>query len=304
MTHPGPDKHSVLDIFALDPRGEDVFIAPAVPTAFDRTFGGQVVSQALAAAQATVEGKQVHSLHSYFLLGGDSAQPIDFRVTRLREGRSFAQRIAEGYQNGKRIFYLVASFHRDGDTGPFHEVAAPDVARPEELDPRSGAELLSPRMLTCDWADWDIRVAYDAGQAAGLHASLADWAEHTRPGSGDAGDVAHRAQLSHQGRAVWFRTTTAVPADRGLHRTILTYMTDMTLLYAATLAHPKAEVQMASLDHSVWFYRDVRADEWMLFVQNSPAAGDGRGLAQGQVFNADGQLVAVVVQEGLLRTLQ
>lgn len=270
---------SVHDVVEMKPLGEDMYQGPAIPTAFTRTFGGQVVAQGLRAAQLTVDGKNTHSLHCYFLEGGVAAQPIDFRVERVRDGRSFAARRVEGYQNGKRMMIMTASFHHDQDRGPEHATQMPQVPGPEESIDHLEIRPQAAKKRALDWMDWDIRAVPED--------KLSD--EQIHP----AGQGTHQY--------LWFKNTSDMDSDQAVHQAALAYLSDMTLLYTALLDHPAQELQVASLDHAMWFLRPVRVDEWLLVDQYSPSAGGGVGLTKGNVFNQAGELVAVLSQEGLLR---
>ena len=270
---------SVYDVVEMKPLGEDMYQGPAIPTAFTRTFGGQVVAQGLRAAQLTVDGKNAHSLHCYFLEGGVAAQPIDFRVERVRDGRSFAARRVEGYQNSKRMMIMTASFHHDQDRGPEHTTQMPQVPGPEESIDHLEIRPQAAKKRALDWMDWDIRAVPED--------KLND--EQIHPAR----------QGTHQ--YLWFKTTSDMDSDQAVHQAALAYLSDMTLLYTALLDHPAQELQVASLDHAMWFLRPVRVDEWLLVDQYSPSAGGGVGLTKGNVFNQAGELVAVLSQEGLLR---
>ena len=272
---------SIMDVLELQEEGAGHFIAPAVPSQISRTFGGQVVVQALRAAQVTVSEKQVHSLHSYFLRPGDSSSPMSLQVETVRDGRSFAARQVRASQHGKLIFILSASFHLPGEQGPEHADPAPEVPGPQEAVRGGGGKLHSPRIILPEWQDWDIRLIPEPGR---------DSAAAERTGSGF--------------RYIWFRYTGAVPAEQSFHQAGLAYMSDMTLIRSALIEHQGVEVQLASLDHCMWFFRPIHVDEWLLYEQVSPAAGGGTGLAQGKLYNRAGELVAMTMQEGLMRTVE
>ncbi|MDO5031743.1 acyl-CoA thioesterase II [Corynebacterium sp.] len=275
---------TIEEITALDVLDEDCFLAPVVPSKISRTFGGQVVTQTLDAIQRTVEGKRVHSLHGYFVGPGNAAEPARIEVERLRDGRSFSSRQARMYQDGKLIFVLTASLHKDGDEGPSHQDPMPKVMSPDEAAAAGGGAPYSTRIILREWEDWDIRLVPEPGRDE-------EAAETTGAGF----------------RHVWFRNTSASlqgSEDQRLHQAALTYMSDMTLLRAALLPHQGEQVQLASLDHSIWFLRPVRADEWMLYVQNSPVAEGGTGVSQGKIHSQKGELLALVTQEGLMRYLR
>ena len=274
-----PSAQSVHDVVNMKPLGDGRYEGPAVPSAFTRTFGGQVVAQALRAAQLTVEGKRAHSLHSYFLEGGVAAQPIEFRVEHIRDGRSFASRRVEGFQNGRRMMIMTVNFHHDKDRGPEHSTAMPQVPGPEESIDHVKIRPRSAKKRALDWMDWDIRAVEESKLTP----------EQLHP----AGQGTHQY--------LWFKNTGEMGDDQGVHQAALAYLSDMTLLYTALLDHPNEELQVASLDHAMWFLRPVRVDEWLLIDQYSPSAGEGIGLTKGSVFNQQGELVAVLSQEGLIR---
>ncbi|AGF72623.1 acyl-CoA thioesterase [Corynebacterium halotolerans] len=265
-------------ILGLERIDRDIYRGPAVESELTRTFGGQVAAQALVAATRTVEDKAVHSLHGYFVAPGKASEPTIFLVDRIRDGRSFSSRQVSAVQDGETIFSMQASFHRQDDDGPEHSDIMRDVPAPEEIG--NGRETLpaSSRALLDEWGDWDIRVVPNGGY------------EH------------NRFAVSQQ--VVWFRSKRPLPDDDTFHVCTLAYMSDMTLLHSALVPHPGHEVQMASLDHAMWFLRPFRADDWLLYDQISPSASGGRALTHGRIFDRSGNLVAIVTQEGLTRTLR
>lgn len=270
---------SVAQAVDIERIGEDEFRAPAVPSLIARTFGGQTMAQALRAAQLTVDDKLAHSMHCYFVGPGDSSVPTTIRVERVRDGRSFAHRHVRVYQKGRMIFMLSAGFHASGDVGPEHQADMPQVPPPESITESP----YSTRIILKEWEDWDVRLVPDASRDAVA-------AETTGAGF----------------RNIWFRNTGALLADApdpSLHQAALLYMSDMTLIRSALLPHQGERIQLASLDHSLWFLRPIRVDEWMLYSQSSPSAQTGTGLAQGKIFNQRGELLAVAMQEGLTRTM-
>ena len=270
---------SVAQAVDIERIGDDEFRGPVVPSLITRTFGGQTMAQALRAAQLTVDEKLVHSMHCYFVGPGDSSVPTTIQVERIRDGRSFAHRHVRVYQKDRMIFMLSAGFHATGDIGPEHQAAMPQVPPPESIKD-------SPyytRIILKEWEDWDVRLIPDAERDAVA-------AETTGAGF----------------RNIWFRNTgdlLGATSDQSLHQAALLYMSDMTLIRTALLPHQGEKIQLASLDHSLWFLRPVRVDEWMLYSQSSPSAQSGTGLAQGKIFNQRGELLAVAMQEGLTRTL-
>jgi len=274
--HESLELRRVLD---LEPMGEDTFRGPAMDSdVFARTFGGHIAGQAISAATATVEDdKQVHSLHSYFLRPGVADEDTTYTVTRLKDGRSFSTRRVEAWQGDALCYSMIASFHHTGDSGPEHANPMPDVPAPETLQVPSSIPSGVPGAER-DYREWDIRIASDG------------------PTPNDASTVS--------GRSLWFKYKYDLPDQDAFHACALTYMSDMTLLFSALAAHPGYKAQLASLDHAVWFFRPVRVNEWLLYHQSSPSAASGRALAQGQIFDASGNLLAFVAQEGLTRELQ
>ncbi|MEQ7005833.1 acyl-CoA thioesterase II [Actinopolymorpha sp. B17G11] len=276
----------LLDLLDLEQIEDNLFRGRQPETRLQRVFGGQVAGQALVAASRTVEpGRAVHSLHAYFLLPGDTNVPIVYDVERLRDGRSFSTRRTVARQHGRTIFYMSASFHVP-EAGFDHQDVAPDVPAPD-VCPTLGEvlEKISGRPSDTwaeEWAALDVRYAGDS----------------RRGGTPDDPDHPARAR-------VWFRAAGRLPDDPVLHRCVLAYASDLTLLGVTLVPHDTyigaRGLQTASLDHAIWFHRPFRADEWLLYDQISPSASDARGLATGRLFTTDGSLVASVVQEGLIR---
>jgi acyl-CoA thioesterase-2 len=249
-----------------------------------RVFGGQVAGQALVAAARTIDEPRrlVHSLHAYFLRPGDPTVPILYEVDRIRDGRSFGTRRVVGIQHGRAIFNLQASFH-DDEPGLDHQIDPdPGLADPESLP------------------DFRTRMAPYAEQ-------LGDF--YTRPRPIDLryvdGDPFNRKGHPALGQHVWLRADGVLPDDPVLHACIVTYASDMTLLDTTLLpfglSWESPGLQMASLDHAMWFHRPFRADGWLLYQQRAISTSSARGLAGGAIFTADGRLVVSVVQEGLAR---
>jgi acyl-CoA thioesterase-2 len=260
------------DALALTLLSEDQFLGRAPLTRLQRTFGGHVAAQALVAATRTVGADvAVHSLHGYFLRPGDPTAATEYLVDRVRDGRSFATRRVTGVQRGTAIFTMAASFQVH-DEGPDHQEPAPVVPGPEELQDAGATDLAFQQVHHAEWPDWDLRRVTPHGD----------------------GPCAPQQQ-------VWLRHRPRLSDDPVLHACALAYASDMTLIGCARLPHVGAALQMASLDHAVWFLRPFRADEWLLYDQTSPSAAAGRGLAHGRIFDRAGRLVATVVQEGLMR---
>jgi len=252
----------------------DRFQGSTPATRLQRTFGGLVAGQAMVAAVKTVDPMfAVHSLHAYFLGPGTPDQPIAFEIDRIREGRSFVARRVTGVQGSRAIFSMAASFHVS-EAGPEHQLRRPDTPSPEELDPEWTARKGLAQFLRDEWPDWDLRPV----------------PRKQTP----AVDGTPRQQ-------VWFRYRGHLPEDPLFHVCALTYMSDLTLLSAAVEPSRPERVELASLDHALWFQRPFRADDWLLYDQASPSATAGRALTQGRIFTRTGALVASVTQEGLMR---
>ncbi len=277
----------LLALLDLEPIGPDLFRGYSPATAGKQVYGGQAVAQALVAMQRTAPpDRPVHSLHGYFILAGDTRTPIDYAVERVRDGRSFTTRRCVGLQNGRAIFSMEASFQIE-EPGFDHAAPMPDAPDPETLPtcsaiarrfahflPRGAQEKLEEPSAV------DIRVVDAEGLLAG-------------------GDPASVRQY------IWFRIRDRLPDDPAAHSAVLAYMSDMTLLNTALLAHGTVifdpTLQVASLDHALWIHRPFRADEWLLYAQDSPSASGARALTRGQLFTQDGCLIASVAQEGLVR---
>jgi acyl-CoA thioesterase-2 len=280
----------LLGLLDLDRVEDNVFLGRSPPEPVQRVFGGQVLSQALIAASRTVDAARAcHSLHAYFLRPGDPQVPILYEVDRSRDGGSFTARRVVAIQHGAPIFTLAASFQR-AEQGFEHQSQMPLVPAPETLEDDQAVLLRDP----------------------GLAPGVRDWVARERPfetrsvigrgplSNGNMGDRAARAPLDH----IWLRTRGPVPDDAVLHRALLAFVSDMSLLDTALLPHGKSifsDVQVASLDHAMWFHRPFRADDWLLYAQDSPSASGARGFNRGAIYTRDGVLVASVAQEGLIR---
>lgn len=278
------DLLAVLDLERLE---RDLFRGRSPQAGWQRVFGGQVIGQALVAACKTVDvhAFRPHSLHAYFLLGGDPQVPILYEVDRIRDGRSFATRRVVAVQHGRAIFAMSASFHAD-EPGFEHAAPMPQVPPPESLP--SEAEIKSGVLpLMPD----PVRAYYERERPIELRP-----VEFRR--------YLDRAPLEPAFN-VWIRATGRLPDDPAIHQCVLAYASDMTLLDASLVAHGRTvferSIQAASLDHALWFHRPFRADEWLLYAQDSPSAHGARGFSRGLVFARDGTLVASVAQEGLIR---
>jgi acyl-CoA thioesterase-2 len=269
----------LLDLEAIE---DNLFRGRQPETSMQRVFGGQVLAQSLVAAVRTVpDPLGCHSLHSYFLRPGDTKVPIIYDVEAIRDGRSFRTRRVAARQHGRPIFFLTANFQVP-EEGLDHQDPMPSVPSPEECRPAVEARSEHQQMWLREWAALDVRPVADS-----------------RPG-GKLDTTYHPARSQW-----WIRASGALPDDPVTQLAAFTYASDMTLLPAALVPHDlyieSPGMQAASLDHSIWFHRPFRADEWWLYDQVSPSASGGRGLALARVFSQDGQLVASVAQEGLIR---
>jgi acyl-CoA thioesterase II len=276
---------SLLEILDLEPLEVNLFRGRSPQSSWQRVFGGQVIGQALVAATRTVEQLPVHSLHGYFMLAGDPKVPIVYEVDRLRDGRSFTTRGVRAIQHGKAIFSMLVSFHRE-EKGFSHQAEMPKVPGPDELP--SDEEIrknILPSMPE------QVRKYYERERPIELRP--VEFGRYISRG--------YRDPKFH----VWIRATAKLPPDVAIHQCVLAYASDLTLLDAALIPHGRTvfekTIMAASLDHALWFHRPFRADEWLLYAQDTPNASGARGLSRGLIFSQDGILVATVVQEGLIR---
>jgi acyl-CoA thioesterase II len=274
---------ATLDLERLE---DNLFLGARGNEGWQRVFGGQVLGQALMAAARTVDPERsVHSLHGYFLLAGDPSRPIVYDVERIRDGGSFTTRRVKAIQHGRPIFSMSSSFHK-AEPGFDHQSEMPKVPPPEELP--------NPKDLI-------------AGLIDALPQSMRSYWSRERPIDMRVVDVSRyltrdkKVPLQH----IWIRANGKLPDDPAIHQAVLAYASDFTLLDTALIAHGKllfdADVQLASLDHALWYHRPFRADEWLLYVQDSPNAYGARGFCRGSIFTREGTLIASVVQEGLMR---
>jgi len=283
----GPDKAlaSLLDLLDLETIETNIFRGVSPKDRWQRVFGGQVLGQALVSAGRTVEGWTCHSLHAYFLRAGDPKTPILYEVDRSRDGQSFSARRVVAIQNGVPIFTMSASFE-DTEQGLEHQNAMPRVPWPEELKTEQQLRNEIVAELPEPVRGWFLRVRPIEIRPV------------EPPNRFAKGNYAPR-------QVVWFRAAGPMPHNPALHQCVLAYASDMTLLDTSLLPHGynlfSGELQLASLDHAMWFHRPFRADEWLLYVQESPSASGSRSFNRGEIFRRDGTLVASVAQEGLVR---
>jgi acyl-CoA thioesterase-2 len=278
----------VLDILDLEPLEVNLFRGRSPQSRWQRVFGGQVIGQALVAACRTVEdvtARPPHSLHAYFLLGGDPKVPIIYEVDRIRDGKSFTTRNVKAIQHGRAIFSMSVSFHLS-EPGLTHQVKMPEVPKPDELP---SDEELKDRIYPL------------------LPEPARRYYERERPIEFRPVEFSrYLGEKSENGRFdIWIRATGRLPDEPAIHQCVLAYASDMMLLDAALIPHGRSvfseDIMAASLDHALWFHRPFRADEWLLYAQDSPSLADSRGFSRGLIFAGDGTLVASVAQEGLLR---
>lgn len=282
-----PILEDLIQLLQLERIEDNIFRGDSRDIGSAQVFGGQVLGQALSAAQHTVEGRVAHSLHAYFLRRGDMTAPIIYDVDRARDGGSFSNRRVVAIQHGRPIFNLAASFQRP-EKGLEHQAEMPDVPGPEGLQELT--DLVSESIDKLP--DKIRRYMMDRGPF------------HFRP-------VEHwsfaRPQKHEPIKHVWIRTVDRLPDDPALHQNLLAYASDHELLSASTLPHgltlARDNVIMASLDHALWFHRKVEIDQWLLYAIHSPNASGVRGFSRGQLFTKDGTLVASTAQEGLIRVV-
>lgn len=262
--------NDLVDLLGLEPLEENLFRGRSQDLGLPQLFGGQVLGQALSAATQTVAAaRRPHSLHGYFLRPGDPHRPVVYQVEAVRDGGSFATRRITAIQKGRPIFFCSASFH-DAEQGFTHQTAMPTVSSPERLIEK-GAELAR-------FDNHPIEFLLDS--------------EECQPGQPAR-------------KRIWFRLVGDLPDDPATHRGLLTYSSDFNLLTTSLVPHgigfrdPK--LQIASLDHALWFHQEVRVDDWLLYDMDSPWAGQARGFARGSIYDREGRLVASSAQEGLTR---
>lgn len=285
MTEPLTSLLTALDLTDTGARtSEDIFTGPSQWMPLGRVFGGQVLAQSIVAATRTVGTQRpIHSMHGYFLRPGDVNFPITFSVDRIHDGRSFSTRRTQAYQNGLPILSMIASFQIE-DTGLEHQGGMPTGLPDPESLPSSADQLEDVQHPVAQY--WASQRPFDMRHIPSpIYLSVEG--EH----------VAHQA--------VWFRSVGELPDDPALHRAALAYASDYTIMEPIMRRHGVAwadpGIKAASLDHAMWWHRPARVDEWLLYIQESPSASGGRGLALGRIYSRDGRLVASVAQEATLR---
>jgi len=284
-----PVVNELIELLSLERLEDNLFRGQSRDIGTKYVFGGQVLGQALSAAQATISGERAaNSLHAYFLRAGDINHPIVYDVDRTRDGGTFSVRRVTAIQHGKVIFFCAASFHAH-ESGAEHQLSMPEVPMPEDIDPAPS-------------------IAADV--LATLPTKVQRWLD--RMGPFEFRHVYPRDELKPPKRPpfqqVWFRLAEKVGDAPELHRALLAYASDFHLLGTATFPHGisyyQPNVQMASLDHALWFHRPFRADDWLLYSLDSPSAQSSRGLARGLIYDRQGRLVASTSQEGLIRVTE
>lgn len=277
---------ALVNLLDLEPLEINLFRGSSPRYGWQRVYGGQVLGQALVAAARTVEEDRVaHSMHAYFLIGGDPDHPIIYEVERIRDGGSFTTRRVRAIQHGRPIFAMSVSFHCQEESFD-HQIAMPDVPPPEDLP---SERELRDRILDR------------------LPENMRSYWKHERPIEMrlvDASRYADRTKAPPT-QSIWMRANGRLSDDPRMHQCVLAYASDFTLLDTALIPHGKllfdTDIQLASLDHAMWMHRPFRADDWLLYVQDSPSAYGARGFCRGSVYTRDGTLVASSTQEGLTR---
>lgn len=278
------DADGFLDRLTLDRIDRDIFTGTCHSGAPLRAYGGQIAAQSLMAAGMTIDvpDRKVHSLHGYFLRPGQTKDTITYLVDRPRDGGSFSTRFVRAVQHGETIFMMTASFSVEA-SGPQHQCACPPAPQPEHL---ASAPLTLETNLDREAMDYPAQALIDL-----------------RPASGSAPTELLDGRYEWM---AWVRATEELPDDPLIQACALTYLSDLTMVSTALSPHPqeRADLQLASIDHAMWFHSAGRADHWLLFTQDTPVARDGHGLARGLIFDPSGALVASVVQESLMRTMR
>lgn len=278
--------HDLLDLLRLETIEQGIYRGQSQDLGFGAVFGGQVIGQALSAAKETLpEDRKVHSLHSYFLRPGDAQKPIVYDVENVRDGKSFSTRRVKAVQYGKPIFYMTASFQID-EPGFEHQDTMPDVPGPEGLVSdidiyREHADLIPERIRNKFISEKPIEMRFVTANNP------------------------FKPKVDEPKRYVWIKANGEMPDDPRIHKYLLAYASDFNFLPTALQPHgasfAQPNMQMATIDHSMWFHKDFRMDDWILYAIDSPVACGARGLVRGQFFTRDGVLVASTAQEGVMR---
>ncbi|WMS88884.1 acyl-CoA thioesterase II [Pleionea litopenaei] len=276
----------LVDLLSLERIESNLFRGQSQDLGFAQLFGGQVIGQALSAAKQTIDTDRVsHSFHSYFLLPGDSSKPVVYDVESIRDGRSISTRRVKAIQNGKTIFYMTASFHVEQD-GFDHQSSMPNVTLPDDLP----SELEIARKYS-EYIPEALRAKFTCDKP--IEMRPVEFFNPLRP---------EKAQPQ---RHIWMKTNGQLPDDLRIHKYVLAYASDFSFLPTAALPHGVSfltpDLQMATIDHTMWFHRDFRFDDWLLYVIESPSASHQRGFVTGKIYDQSGRLVASSAQEGIMR---
>ena len=277
----------LINLLTLKRKGENHFEGQNYKTAWGRVFGGQVLGQSLHAAYQTVPKDRIaHSMHGYFILGGDINIPIDYHVDTIRDGRSFTTRRVVAFQNGKAIFNMAASFHIN-EKGESHQINMPNV--------------LTPDLLLTDIQQAESLQHKDPERFLRIMKAHPQIFEFKPVDKAIYLQTQNSAPFAH----IWFRIKEKIQVDLSFQHQILAFASDYSLLLTATLPHREnlnnSKMYYASLDHALWFHREYKIDDWLLYVIESPSASNARGFSRGSIFNKKGIMVASVTQEGLMR---
>jgi acyl-CoA thioesterase-2 len=275
----------LLDILNIEKLEVNLFRGLSPQVGWQRVFGGQVIGQSLVAAYRTVDGRIAHSLHAYFLRPGDPSVPIIYSVDRIRDGGSFSTRRVVAIQHGQAIFSMAASFHK-AEEGLTHQMKMPEVPAPEALPSESELkELFLDRLPPQVKAYWE--------RERPIEIRPVDLSRYLNP------------EKRVPTQQMWIKANGSLSDDLALNQCVLAYASDFTLLDTALIAHGRfvfdPNLILASLDHAIWFHRSFRADDWLLYAQDSPSSGGGRAFCRGTLFTRSGELVASTAQEGLVR---
>jgi acyl-CoA thioesterase-2 len=278
--------NNLLKILDLEQLDDNLFRGMSPQDGWQRVYGGQVLGQALMAAIRLVPPTRIaNSLHAYFLLGGDPKHPILYEVERTRDGGSFSTRRVKAVQHGRMIFVMGVSFH-DPEPGFDHAAPMPDVPQPEDL--KSANEVFAALLHK-------------------LPENMRTYWSRERPIDMRPVDLSRymKREIRDPVQSIWLKPNGVLPDQPAIHQGMLAYASDFTLLDTALIAHAKllfdADMQLASLDHALWFHRSFRWDDWILYAQDSPSASGARGFCRGALYTRDGTLIASTVQEGLMR---
>ena len=279
------NRYSLLGQLSLERLERDVFRGESADFGSFRIFGGQVLGQALSAASQTVEGRSCHSLHGYFLRPGDLELPIIFKVNRIRDGKCFTKREVTAVQKGQTIFHMLASF-QGAEQGVSHQITMPEMPAPEACFSEE---------------QYYSSIGYGGSEYCAVREKLRS-IEVRRVEPINLTEPEPRAPVQN----LWFKAREVIPDDQAVHQRVLAFISDIGMLGTCSLPHGKSfksGLQTASLDQAIWFHSPVNMGDWILFSQDSPVSRATRGFNRGSLFSQDGQLVASVVQEGLIREI-